>query len=94
MPLIRRVPKRGFTNVFKKRVDTVNIRDLDVFAEGTIVTPALLVERGRISKNHEVVKILGTGELNKKLVVKAHAFSSGARKKIEEAGGSAEEIKE
>ncbi|HXV59146.1 MAG TPA: 50S ribosomal protein L15 [Vicinamibacteria bacterium] len=94
MPLIRRVPKRGFTNIFKRHIETVNVRDLGIFAEGTVVTPALLVERGRIKKHYDGVKILGTGEVEKKLVVKAHYFSAGARKKIEAAGGSVEEIKD
>ena len=93
MPLIRRLPKRGFTNIFAKEVATVNVSDLDRFPEGTVVTPALLVQHRMLKKNHQTVKVLGTGELKKKLVVEAHAFSAGARAKIEAAGGKAEELK-
>jgi large subunit ribosomal protein L15 len=93
MPLIRRVPKRGFTNIFAREVATVNVSDLDRFAEGTVVTPALLVQHRVVRKKHQTVKVLGNGELKKKLVVEAHAFSAGARAKIEAAGGKAEELK-
>jgi len=93
MPLIRRLPKRGFTNIFAKEVATVNVSELDRFPEGTVVTPALLVQHGMLKKNHKTVKVLGTGELKKKLVVEAHAFSAGAKAKIEAAGGKAEELK-
>lgn len=93
MPLIRRLPKRGFHNIFAKKLDTVNVSDLDRFPEGTVVTPALLVQHGMIKKRHEGVKVLGKGELSKKLVVQAHAFSAGARTKIESAGGTLEELK-
>lgn len=92
MPLIRRLPKRGFTNIFRKSVETVNVRDLEIFPDGTVVTPALLAERGRIREQYDAVKILGTGDLKKKLVVQAHQFSAGARAKIEAAGGTVEEI--
>jgi large subunit ribosomal protein L15 len=93
MPLIRRLPKRGFTNIFDREVATVNVSDLDRFPEGTVVTPALLVQRGLLGKKHQTVKVLGNGELKKKLVVEAHAFSAGARAKIEAAGGKVEELK-
>lgn len=92
MPLVRRLPKRGFTNIFKKNVENVNVRDLERFPDGAIVTPALLVEQGAVHKNFGTIKVLGKGELTKKLVVQAHAFSAGARSKIEAAGGKAEEI--
>ncbi len=93
MPLIRRLPKRGFNNIFAKEVATVNVSDLDRFPEGTVVTPALLVQQGLLGKKHRTVKVLGNGELNQKLVVEAHAFSAGARAKIEAAGGRVEELK-
>jgi large subunit ribosomal protein L15 len=93
MPLIRRVPKRGFTNIFAKDVAKVNVSDLERFPEGTVVTPALLVQHGLVRKRHDAVKVLGDGELKKKLVVEAHAFSAGAKAKIESAGGKVEELK-
>jgi len=93
MPLIRRLPKRGFANIFSQEVTTVNVSDLDRFPEGTVVTPALLVQHRVLRKQHQTVKILGNGELKKKLVVEAHAFSAGAKAKIEAAGGKAEELK-
>jgi large subunit ribosomal protein L15 len=93
MPLIRRIPKRGFTNIFARDVATVNVSDLDRFPEGTVVNPALLVQHGLVRKRHEMVKVLGNGDLKKKLVVEAHSFSAGAKAKIESAGGKAEELK-
>jgi large subunit ribosomal protein L15 len=93
MPLIRRLPKRGFTNIFARDVATVNIGDLDRFPEGTVVTPALLIQHGVVRKRHDAIKVLGNGELKKKLVVEAHAFSAAAKAKIEAAGGKAEELK-
>jgi large subunit ribosomal protein L15 len=92
MPLIRRVPKRGFTNIFAREVSTVNVSDLDRFPEGTVVNPALLVQSRLLSKNHRTVKVLGSGELKKKLSVEAHAFSAGAKAKIEAAGGKVQEL--
>jgi large subunit ribosomal protein L15 len=93
MPLIRRVPKRGFTNIFAREVATVNVSDLDRFPEGTVVTPALLVQHRVVRKKHQWVKVLGSGDLKKRLVVEAHAFSAGAKAKIEAVGGKAEELK-
>jgi large subunit ribosomal protein L15 len=93
MPLIRRLPKRGFTNIFARDVATVNVGELNRFPEGTVVTPALLVQNGVVRKRHDAIKVLGDGELKKKLVVEAHAFSAGAKAKIEAAGGKAEELK-
>jgi len=90
MPLIRRVPKRGFTNIFAKEVANVNVRDLNRFPEETIVTPDLLSSSGLIDKSGDRVKVLGDGELKKKLVVQAHQFSAGAKAKIEAAGGRVE----
>ena len=93
MPLIRRVPKRGFTNIFAKTIETVNVGELSRLPEGTVVTPELLVQHRMVRKNHDGVKILGEGELTVKLVVQAHAFSASARTKIEAAGGQVEELK-
>lgn len=90
MPLIRRVPKRGFTNIFAKKVSNVNVRDLNRFPEETVVTPDLLISSGLIDKSPDGVKVLGDGELKKKLVVQAHQFSAGAKAKIEAAGGRVE----
>lgn len=89
MPLIRRVPKRGFTNIFRKEVAAVNLRDLAGF-EGE-VTPELLLEKGLVRKGL-AVKILGDGDVSSPLTVKAHRFSRSAREKIEAAGGSCEEL--
>jgi large subunit ribosomal protein L15 len=94
MPLIRRVPKRGFTNIFRKRWAVVNVRDLAVFPKDAEVTPEVLRER-RLVPNlrlYEGVKILGVGKIGTALIVRAHAFSAGARAKIEKAGGRAEVI--
>ena len=90
MPLIRRVPKRGFTNIFAKEVANVNVRELNRFPEETVVTPDLLMSSGLIDKSGDRVKVLGDGELKKKLVVQAHQFSAGAKAKIEAAGGRVE----
>jgi len=92
MPLIRRLPKRGFTNIFAKVYSEVNIKDLEVFEPGTVVTPELLKEKGIIRKLNDGVKILGEGELTKNLIVKAHKFSKAAQEKIEAVGGKAEVI--
>lgn len=89
MPLIRRVPKRGFTNIFRKEYSIVNLRDLNDF-EGE-VTPETLAQRGLVRRGDEV-KILGEGEVETALQVKAHRFSRTAREKIEAAGGSCEEL--
>ena len=89
MPLIRRVPKRGFTNLFRKEYAVVNVADLADF-EGE-VTPESLLERGLVRRGMPV-KILGDGELTTGLTVKAHKFSKSAREKIEAAGGSCEEL--
>jgi large subunit ribosomal protein L15 len=91
MPLHRRLPKRGFSNPFKKQFSVVNVIDLDRFDDGTKVDRALLAENGLISKKSEFVKILGDGELTKKLTVSVDKVSSVARQKIEAAGGSLEE---
>ncbi|MEW6173224.1 MAG: 50S ribosomal protein L15 [Bacillota bacterium] len=91
MPLARRLPKRGFTNIFKKEYIEVNVGRLNQFEDGTVVTPAVLREAGIVSKT-DAVKILGAGELKRALTVKAQAFSSGAAQKIQAAGGKVEVI--
>lgn len=92
MPLYRRLPKRGFTNIFKKEIVTVNVETLNRFDGGTEVTPVLLVESGIIKGIKDGVKILGSGSLEKSLTVKAHGFSQQAQEKIEAAGGKVEVI--
>lgn len=93
MPLMRRMPKRGFNNkMFRKEYEIVNIDKLNKFEAGTEVTPKSLKEAGMISKD-KLVKILGEGELNKALNVKASAFSKSAADKIKAAGGTAEIVK-
>jgi large subunit ribosomal protein L15 len=92
MPLVRRLPKRGFTNVFAKVYSIVNLKDLEVFEENTLVTPELLKEAGLIRKAQDNIKILGDGDLTKKLTVQAHKFSKSAQDKIEALGGKAEVI--
>lgn len=90
MPLQRRVPKRGFNNIFATEYVIVNVSDLDVFENGAVVDTAALKEKGLVKKTLDGVKILGNGEISKKLTVKAAAFSSSAKEKIEAAGGKAE----
>ncbi len=92
MPAQRRMPKRGFTNPFRKVLAIVNVGRLDGFEDGAVVDPEALVSSGIIKKVGDGVKILGKGELNKKLTIRAHAVSSSAREKIEKAGGVFEEI--
>ncbi|WP_027625096.1 50S ribosomal protein L15 [Clostridium lundense] len=92
MPLYRRLPKRGFTNIFAKRFEAINVDRLNIFENGTIVTPELLVEKGIIGKIYDGVKILGNGDLEKNLTVKATKFSKAAAEKIEAAGGKVEVI--
>ena len=92
MPLYRRVPKRGFTNVFGTEYAEVNVERLDVFENGATVDAAALLEKKIIRKELDGVKILGGGELTKKLTVKAAKFSGSAKEKIEAAGGKAEVI--
>ena len=92
MPLHRRLPKRGFTNIFRKQIVVVNVGQLQVFGAGSSVSPEVLVERGIIKKVKDGVKILGRGEVSKALNVSAHSFSRSARDKISRAGGAVEEI--
>jgi large subunit ribosomal protein L15 len=92
MPLHRRLPKRGFTNIFRKEYAILNVGKLEAL-EGDNFEPSTLLESGAIRKVKDGLKILGTGEVKRKIVVKAHVFSESARKKIEAAGGTAEVIK-
>jgi large subunit ribosomal protein L15 len=91
MPLQRRLPKRGFTNIFKVAYQVVNVRDLQNFAAHTVVTPELLRETGKVRTLRKPIKILGEGELSVALTVQSDKFSESAKKKITAAGGTAEE---
>ena len=92
MPLYRRVPKRGFTNVFGTEYAAVNVERLEVFEDGAVVDAAALLEKKIIRKELDGVKVLGGGELTKKLTVKAAKFTASAKEKIEAVGGKAEVI--
>jgi large subunit ribosomal protein L15 len=92
MPLQRRLPKRGFTNIFKKHYALVNLRDLADFDPAGNVTPALLLEKGLIKKLGDGLRVLGDGELKAPLKISAHYFSKPALEKIQKAGGTAEVI--
>ncbi len=92
MPYFQRLPKRGFTNIHKKKWSIINLRDLNAFKKGTVVTPDLLLEKGILKNLHDPLKVLGDGELEHKLEVHAHHFSKQAQAKIEAAGGKAEVI--
>jgi len=89
MPLVRRIPKVGFNNIFALKVAEVNVRDLARFEDGATVTVTTLVDEGLLKGRFDVVKVLGVGELDRKLTVEAHRFSKGAKAKIEAAGGAA-----
>lgn len=90
MPLQRRVPKRGFNNIFAKHYATINLRDLERFEDGAVVDAQALLDAGVLKKTLDGVKVLGNGELTKKLTVNCAAFSASAKEKIEKAGGKAE----
>ena len=92
MPLQRRLPKRGFYNLFKKEYAIVNISDLEKFEAGSVISPDELVEKGMVKKTAHGVKILGDGELHKALTVKAHKFTVAAAERIRSAGGEVEVI--
>ena len=92
MPLARRIPKRGFNNIFAKPLTAVNVGTLNAFDDGAVVDAAALLEKGIISNCPYGLKILANGKLTKKLTVKAAAFSESAKAKIEEAGGKAEVV--
>ncbi|MEH7096382.1 50S ribosomal protein L15 [Neobacillus vireti] len=91
-PLFRRLPKRGFTNISRKEYAVVNLDALNRFEDGTEVTPELLIETGVVSNEKAGIKILAKGNVEKKLTVKAHKFSSAAKEAIEAAGGTTEVI--
>ena len=92
MPLARRLPKRGFHNIFAKPLEAINVSALEKFEDGAEVTAEALLEKGILSKCQYGVKILGNGDLTKKLTVRANAFSASAKAKIEKAGGKAEGV--
>ena len=93
MPLQRRLPKRGFTNIFRKEYATLNVRDLArVFEAGSEIGPDELRAKGLMRKSKAGIKILGEGDIDRALTVRAHAFSASARAKIEQAGGKCEVI--
>ena len=92
MPIYRRLPKRGFTNPNRVEYAIVNLDTLNRFEEGTVVTPELLVKEGVVKNLKGGLKVLGNGELEKKLTVKAHKFSASAQEKINAAGGATEVI--
>ena len=92
MPLARRIPKRGFHNIFAKPLEAINVSALDKFEDGAVVTVSELLDSGILSKCEYGVKILGKGEITKKLTVRANAFSASAKEKIEAAGGKAEVV--
>lgn len=91
MPLYRRLPKRGFTNIFRKEYAVVNVKDLDRLSE-QVITPEVLLEKGLIKDIKDGVKILGEGDVGRQFTVKAHAFSASAKEKILKTGGSVEII--
>jgi len=92
MPLYRRLPKRGFTNIFRKQWAIINVSDLNSFDDGAVITLDMLKEAGMIKNVLTDVKILGNGNVEKKITVQAHKFSKAAVEKIESAGGKAEVI--
>ena len=92
MPLVRRIPKRGFNNIYAKPLDGLNVSVLDKFEDGAVVDVQAILDAGIISKCKYGVKFLGNGEVTKKLTVRAAAFSETAKQKIEAAGGKAEVV--
>jgi len=93
LPLYRRIPKRGFSNHrFKTEYAVINVEDLNVFEDGTVVTPALLKDAGIVKKQLDGIKVLGNGKLEKKITIQASKFSTSALEKIKEAGSKAEVI--
>ena len=92
MPIYRRLPKRGFTNIFAKKYTSINVEDLNKFDNGTEITAEVLIENGVIKKINDGIVVLGRGDLNKKVTIKAKRFSKSAEEKISAAGGKAEVI--
>ena len=92
MPLQRRIPKRGFNNIFAQKIVAINVSDLNKFEDGAEVDAQALVNAGIVKKEYDGIKILGNGEISKKLTVKVAAYSESAKQKIEAAGGKAEVV--
>jgi large subunit ribosomal protein L15 len=92
MPIHRRLPKRGFTNIFKKNVAIINIADLEKVESGSVVDESLLIQKGLIKGKHDAIKLLGKGDISFPVVVKLNGVSTGAREKIEAAGGTVEVV--
>ena len=92
MPLARRIPKRGFNNIFAKPLEAINVSALNIFEDGAVIGAAELLEARVLSKCEYGVKVLGNGELTKKITVRANAFSEAAKEKIEAAGGKVEVV--
>jgi large subunit ribosomal protein L15 len=92
MPLSRRLPKRGFTNIFKKQYALIQVRDLMTFEKGSVIDPGVLLESGLVSKLLDGVKLLGNGDIDRPLTVKVHKCSQAAQAKIVAAGGTVEVI--
>lgn len=90
MPLHRRLPKRGFTNVFKKEYGIINVKDLEIFENNVVIDTQLLHDNGLVGKKYSMIKLLGTGEITKKLTIKLASVSESAKGKIEAAGGTIE----
>lgn len=92
MPIHRRLPKRGFTNIFKKEIKIINIRDIASFESGSVVDESILMEKGLVKGRRDGIKLLGNGEIGHPLTIKLQYVSKAARQKIETAGGTIEEI--
>ena len=92
MPLQRRIPKRGFTNIFKKEYAIINLDTLDALKDDAVITPELLIEKGVIKKSKDGLKVLANGSIQRPVTIKANAFSASAAAKIEAAGGKTEVI--
>lgn len=92
MPIQRRLPKRGFNNIFAKKIAQINVKDLEIFGNGETVGEEEFIEFGLIKRKFDKIKIIANGDITKNLIVKAHSFSKSAVKKIESAGGKAEVI--
>jgi large subunit ribosomal protein L15 len=92
MPLHRRLPKRGFVNIFRKNIAVINVRDLKRFDKGSVVDKAALIQAGLVSGKRDGIKLLGSGEIDHALVIKLNRISKSAREKIEAAGGKIEVI--
>jgi len=93
MPIHRRLPKSGFTNIFKKQIATVNIRDLSRFETGSIIDGAMLIRCGLVKGKNDGIKLLGNGDIKYPLIIKVNYISKGARDKIEAVGGKVEVLK-